>query len=435
MTTRTDITVDWASSPRVITVLAPSTELTVQDLVDTARDLEDELDVLQYERLLDASGKEPLGGGVFVGITVALNNAVIAFEARPGPTYVQCSLSGGNVAAFDSGGLEINPILPTAFTQVVRTSSSSATLQELTDIQYASFNGGVTIDVLTANTGIDYPTGTPRQPVNNLSDALAIAAQRGFTTFFVRGDLFVNLPSLEGFSFIGESQAKSTITVDTAAGVQDCEFYDCHLDGVLDGNSSAKNCVLDNLTFLTGFVDHCLLTGSITLGGGGTARFIDCATGATLPTIDCGGSGQGLILRNYNGDVVITNKTGSDTISIDLNSGKVGLTSAVTNGTITVRGLGYLDNQSTGSTVVDSSYLLDPSAIPASIWNRVIEAGLSAEELLRIVTAFASGKTDIIDLGGGNATVKFRDVADTKDRITGTMTGSERTAVILDGVL
>jgi hypothetical protein len=133
--------------------------------------------------------------------------------------------------------------------------------------------------------------------------------------------------------------------------------------------------------------------------------------------------------------VVITNKTGSDTISIDLNSGKVGLTSAVTNGTITVRGLGYLDNQSTGSTVVDSSYLLDPSAIPASIWNRVIEAGLSAEELLRIVTAFASGKTDIIDLGGGNATVKFRDVADTKDRITGTMTGSERTAVVLDGVL
>lgn len=433
MTTRTDITVDWASSPRVILVLAPSTELTVQDLVDTCRDLEDELDVLQYERLLDASGKEPLGGGVFVGITAALNNAVIAFEARPGPTYVQCTLSGGNVAAFDVDGFEINPIQPTAFTQVVRTSSSSATLQELSDIQYASFNGGVTIDVLSAYSGTTYPTGTPRQPVNNLGDALAIATIRGFTTFYVRGDLFVNLPSLNGFSFIGESQGKSMITIDGAAGVLDCEFYDCHLDGVLDGNAYAKNCVLDNVTYITGFVEQCVLAGNIVLGGSGTARFLDCWAGVTLPTIDCGGSGQGLVLRNYNGGLVITNKTGSDQISIDLNSGQVSLTSAVTNGTIIVRGLGNLDDQSTGAAAVDASYLLDPSLVPANVWGKVVESGLTAEELMRIVTAFASGKTGIVDLGGGVATVTFRDVADTKNRITGTMTGSERTAVTLDG--
>ena len=37
MTIRTDLTIDWASSPRIATVLSPSTEITMQDLVDTCR--------------------------------------------------------------------------------------------------------------------------------------------------------------------------------------------------------------------------------------------------------------------------------------------------------------------------------------------------------------------------------------------------------------
>ena len=65
-------------------------------------------------------------------------------------------------------------------------------------------------------------------------------------------------------------------------------------------------------------------------------------------------------------------------------------------------------------------------------WNTVIESGYTAGEIMQIIAAFAAGKTSIVDLGGGAATVTFRDLGDIKDRIIGDMNSSERTAVTLD---
>ncbi len=48
---------------------------------------------------------------------------------------VQCSISGGNLVAVDDMDVEIDPVFTTFGTQVIRTASSSATLQELARIQ------------------------------------------------------------------------------------------------------------------------------------------------------------------------------------------------------------------------------------------------------------------------------------------------------------
>lgn len=129
MTVRTDVTIDWSQSPRIITVLSPSANITIQDLVDTCRTLEGEQIDLTYDHIIDAAGKQNLGGGVFVGVTATLNNALLAFEARSGPTYTQCIVNGGNLVATDSLGVyQSTPIEPTAFTQVVVSASSSGTL-------------------------------------------------------------------------------------------------------------------------------------------------------------------------------------------------------------------------------------------------------------------------------------------------------------------
>lgn len=46
------------------------------------------------------SGKEPLGGGNVVAITLQLlNRATILFEARAGPAVIPCSVGGGNLTA------------------------------------------------------------------------------------------------------------------------------------------------------------------------------------------------------------------------------------------------------------------------------------------------------------------------------------------------
>lgn len=77
--------------------------------------------------------------------------------------------------------------------------------------------------------------------------------------------------------------------------------------------------------------------------------------------------------------------------------------------------------------------LLNSSGAAANPWLEVIESGLTAAEVLRIILAVQAGKTNIVDNGGGSATVTFRDVADTKNRVEADMQDSERIDVTLDG--
>ena len=361
MTVRTDITVDWASSPRIITVAAPSVELTMQDLVDTCRTIEANLWNLDDEHLLDAAGKENLGGGVKVGITVTLNNARIAFEARLGPTYEQCNISGGNLVATDSVGANISPIEPTAFTQIVLANSSSATLSEQSAIQYSSYNGGVYYDSTSPYSGTDYPVGTPQQPVNNVYDAKLIAEERGFTVGYLLSDLTIPTDLvLEGYIFVGSGKDRTTISIPDLASIANCTYMDATVTGYLDGSNTLRDCNIVDLYYIKGYVEGCVLSaGTITLAGSEEAHFLDCysgVVGGSTPVIDMGGSGQSLALRNYNGGIKLINKSGTDSVSIDFNSGQIIIDNTVTAGTIVLRGVGTWTNEDTytgGATVVE----------------------------------------------------------------------------------
>lgn len=440
MATRNDVNADYQPSPRVVEVDAPSTELIVQDLVDTLRVSEEGFaEGLAFDKLIDAAGKEDLGGGVLVGITANLQNAQVSFEARRTPaetgtvttgsgvgtnglqtfedsaadfvtagiargslvinftdnsiadvyevvnattlttrtlvngsgnTYdvadgyqvfniIQCNISGGNLVAEDDVGSQLSPVVPTAFTQIVRTASSSATLQESQDIQYSSFNGGVTVDITNGTSGTTFPSGTPRQPVNNLTDALSIANSRGLTKFFIEGDLTISSGLFDNFVFVGQSTSRTLITIDPPASVIASEFTNCTVTGTLDGNSVIENAVVQDLDFVDGVVRRSGLIGDITLSGVSTLQLLDCFEGSQVrPCIDFGGAGTGLIVTNFNGAICLKNKTGSENAFLDLASGDIEIENSVTNGTITLRGVGKWDNKFTysgGATIVDET--------------------------------------------------------------------------------
>ncbi len=111
---------------KIITVPAPDTSLDLQFLVNEVRNAEGTLlPGMGYDKIMDAFGKQDLGGGNFVGITVILLDGWrVSFEARPGPNTVSVSVSGGNFV----GEAGANPIAPTAFTQVTISQSTSAAL-------------------------------------------------------------------------------------------------------------------------------------------------------------------------------------------------------------------------------------------------------------------------------------------------------------------
>lgn len=440
MATRNDITVLWSLSPRIITVAAPSTEVTIQDLHDTLRNLEDEPHNMTHNSLISTAGKESLGGGVTVGLTATLQNAVLSFESRQttrtsgtvttgdstgriltdsagtfvtdsvtqgdwlvnitdgsgasvlfinseteivtdildGGTdnqfdstdvyriwpVIQVGVSGGNLVAIDALGADLDPILPTFGTQVVRTSSSSATLQELLDIQFSSFNGGVTVDILSVYSGTFYPRGTPREPVNNFADALSIATTRGFTSIYIIGNATVGSGAFQNFNFIGSGVTETVLTINTIAQVDGASFSQAKLDGTIDGDVVIDSCVVDNLSFVDGTIQNSTLIGTVTLSGSQDASLINCRDGTPgndFPHINMNGTGSALNVRNWAGGIRIRNKTGPEAVAIDMISGDVILDSDVTSGTITVRGVGTIVDNSTGTTILNTSGLISKS--------------------------------------------------------------------------
>lgn len=508
MAVRSDVQIFYNLSPRLVKIDAPSTEITIQDLHDTLRDIEDEPANLVYPDIISTAGKESLGGGVLVGLTATLLNAQVMFERRTnvvstgtittastpseramllidaGATFitdgvkrsdivineddgnsfsevlsvdsenqltvlaptggsendfdigeaytiyemVQCNVTGGNLVALDDVDAELDPVFPTFGTQVVRTSASSATLQELLDIQHSSFNGGVTVDVTSIYSGTAFPNGTPRQPVNNMADALTIATSRGFSIFYIIGNVTLDSgPNLVNKIFIGESRDKTTITIQAAATVSGTEFRDATITGTLDGANSIEQCLINDLVDIDGTVANCLLTGTITLAGTGTANLINCWSGdpTTSPEINMGGSGSALGLQNYNGSITLSNKTGSEEVDVELNSGSVTIEDTVTTGTITLRGIGKWANKATytgGATVVDE--LLSVTEIIAGLDANTYD-GKTFSAIIQDLLAMANGR--IVESPSG--TFSFYEQDNTTIRFTLIKSGNQRTRV------
>lgn len=303
------------------------------------KDWEDEMGGMVMPSTHNHVAPIEVGGVTLARVVELINGYTVTFEDG----QYAVNLTGANSNVGDK--VNVN--------QVSVRSANSAGLLQTREIQYASFENGVTIDPTSTTSGTVYPAGTRRAPVNNLTDAMLIANLYGFGTIYVVGDLLIDTGVFDSMTFIGESKNKTEITINPAASVVKCEFYDAHISGTLDGNCVLKDCYIDTLNYVSGFIERCVLApGTITLGGVTTAHFLDCYSGVPgtgTPTIDMGGDGPSLAMRNYNGGVKLTNKSGNAAVSIDLNSGQVILDSTVTAGDVVIRGVGKLTDTSTAT--------------------------------------------------------------------------------------
>ncbi len=69
--------------------------------------------------------------------------------------------------------------------------------------------------------------------------------------------------------------------------------------------------------------------------------------------------------------------------------------------------------------------------VTGAVLEAPIEGTLSVKAVMRLLLAYVAGTTDI-DTSGPSPIVRFRSRDGTRNRITGTMAGSERTAVTVD---
>ena len=121
-----NVTVNWIS-PRIITIPVPIIDISIDDLNDTLQNIEDSEEGIAHPTLRAASGKDELGGGLFIGLTIKLLNAKVKFADRT-TSWIVCNVGGGNLLAVDVNNVFMNPIEPSSYVTVTKTSAVSAAL-------------------------------------------------------------------------------------------------------------------------------------------------------------------------------------------------------------------------------------------------------------------------------------------------------------------
>jgi len=368
------VTINWES--RVITV--PKVDTTLIQSVPTEirehdmnvfrlvlRDIEDSEEGIVYQNTHNHFAPIGVGGITLARVVELINNYTVTYEDG----QYAINIIGGNSNIGDN--VNVNQVSVRSF--------NSAGLVTSAGIEAMEYNNAVWVDVNSVAIGALYPVGTPRLPTNNIPDAILIAENRGFSRIHIIGNFTLDTgDDIAGYTVYGQDSTKTLLTVNTGAYTAGAIFENMTVTGVFDDAANFHLCSLIDIQFVQGYIYESVLNGTITLAGSGLTGIYNCWDGksgdgsATFPVINFNGSGRSLIMRNYFGDLILTNKTGSEITEIDQSSGIIELASTITNGIIKIRGTVDVIDNSTGSAIVDISQVIDPSQIASYVWDEVL---------------------------------------------------------------
>lgn len=363
------ITIDWATYviniPRADMQLIQSTPIEVRQLDittfhETLRDLEDGFDGIVNPSTHNYAASTEISGVILAQVMEVLAPYTVTFEDG----QYAVNVVGGNSNIADR--VNINNV-------GVRT-ANSAGLQDLSSLQAASFTAGaVSVNPNTNNTGTIYPVGTRAYAVNNMFDAHEIAEQRGLNTFQIMASLTLSTDDYtDGYVFNGDNPTTVSMILLDGVNTTNAEFRNLTISGVFDGNNMFRGCYIGNGTYVSGYIFQCALTGTITLAPNTTLTLLDCysnVAGSGTPQIDFDSQPNAdLAVRNWSGGLRVLNITSTQSdISIDMASGRLYVDSTCTTGSLIVRGVGeVIDQSGAGFTVIDETV---NSAIDTSLSN------------------------------------------------------------------
>lgn len=378
MAVRNDVTINWEVSPREATVDAPSVEITMQDLYDTLRYMEAQASNIDNKSIVIGSGKVVLDGeGNAVGLTVQLINATVGFEARSGPTWIECNLTGGNLSGLEDDKETVTTIVThnNPYVNINKTSSVSATISESTISNNLDYGGVLHYDENSIFSGQDHPIGTSAQPVNNIADGIIIAAKYGLSEVHTSSNLTLDRDVLN-LTIVGKVPKR--VFNSNGFKADYCKFSDILLVG--DFNDSlivADNCGMQIVLNIYGALNNCYYFGRILIAANQNLNTDNCQSGIPgldSPEIDMNpGVDTTLSSRMYSGGLTIANCDTPGCIATlsFADGGKPHLEPSCTAGLLSVRGIGFLDDRSNG-TVVEKSAWLQNSSIADAVWDKTL---------------------------------------------------------------
>jgi hypothetical protein len=351
---------------------------------------------------------------IHTALSNGTNNDWTAGDSYDIINVLGASLTGGNLVAQDALGDEIQAFLPTRGIFVTKTSSASATVQNLEDLEFASYAGAVHYDASATHefaTGVTHPSANQQYPVNTVPVLVTNAERTGLECLHITGDLTLGSgDDVAGYIIEGQTQTKTLVTIGDLALTAGTVIKNSTIQGILDGDCTLLDCFILDLNYVEGNVIGGILFGTIQLGGSADSQFIDCSSGVAgtaTPEIDMNGPGRNLSMRKYAGGIRILNMTGAtQRASVDFESGHLVIDSSCTDGTIVVRGDVHITNEALpdGPTVVHLA-ANNPADIAEAVWTSSL-AGLSGEEvagaILLLLRKLGTNDLQLSDGSSGN---------------------------------
>lgn len=308
-------------------------------------DLQDDAAGMVYDDMVLNNPPVNVGGVTLARVIQIINGYTVEFEDG----QYAVNLTGANTNLQDVAIVNQVSVRP----------NNSAGLQDLTTLLQASYGGVVCVDVINGQAGTVIPLGTRGLPVNNFADAAIIADTNSLLGIQIMSSCTLDGTDFsDGHVFYGDNAATVTVTIPAEANTTNCTFQNMTIQGVMDGSNTFRECLILDISYTNGFIFQCALGGTITLGGASQCSILDCWSNVAgggvgeYPTVNMGGSGNSLALRNYAGGIALTNYTGGGAVSVDMASGRVVVDSTVTAGSLTIRGIADVTDNSTGSAVV-----------------------------------------------------------------------------------
>lgn len=220
-------------------------------------------------------------------------------------------------------------------------------------------DGLVWVDTVDGMAGTLYPLGTPGDEVNNMSNANVIRAARKLHGFHLSSPFLMLAPGdvVARTKWLGDSPDVSRLMF-SGNDSSNCTFESILLMGTMNGRVTAVYSALVDLMDFQGSARECAISGNCTIDSTATGiqTFINCyssVAGTAKPMVDWNHSAANGQFRGYIGGLHISNVTQNISISIDVISGSIYLDSTNTAGTIVVRGIcNLVDETGPGCTVV-----------------------------------------------------------------------------------
>ncbi len=320
-----------------------------------------------FPRAIEVVGGDPITDELNLGSTFFLANK---WKIRPAEANHRLTLVG-NLWTRDG----LDPFVDTlgSFRVTARQQVSNLVDSSVARLDLDQLLNAIYVDTENGVAGTTGTIGTPTNPVNNEADAFTLATNKNLRSYVIRGGFDV-ARDYGHWTFQGAGTHVDTEHMFRLNGydVDRCLFQDMNIEGTMTGKIEAHRCGLGVLAGLDGAFVGCGFFSNFTLDSDAFVLFESCFSmvpGSGRPHCYVGADTQAQF-RDYSGGLELHGLAAGNTLSVDLDAGRLAINADCTGGHVTLRGTGDLVDNSGGAVALDVAGFVSVDRIATEVHSR-----------------------------------------------------------------